>query len=102
MCYDLYPEEHPVVSMRVSNLMKWLWREDGELIIPYIDNFIEDANRLKNPMSRWTIAQLFTECYHLLSDAQKQLLLVKIKGNLMLGNDWIMLAQSMGFSWVCY
>ena len=30
-----------------------------------------------------------------MSDAQKQLLLVKIKENLMLGNDWIMLAQSL-------
>ena len=56
--------------MRVSNLMKRLRREDGKLIIPHIDNFIEDANRLKNPTSRWTIAQLFTEYYHLLSDAQ--------------------------------
>ena len=50
--------------------MKRLRREDGKLIIPYIDNFIEDANRLKNPTSRWTIVQLFIECYHLLSDAQ--------------------------------
>ena len=56
--------------MRLSNLMKRLRREDGKLIIPYIDNFIEDANRLKNPTSRWTIVQLFIECYHLLSDAQ--------------------------------
>ena len=30
-----------------------------------------------------------------MSDAQKQLLLVKIKENLTLGNDWIMLAQSL-------
>ena len=30
--YDLYAEEHPIVSMRVSNLMKRLWREDGKLI----------------------------------------------------------------------
>jgi len=93
--YDLYAEEHPIVSMRISNLMKRLWREDGKLIKPYIDNFIEDASRLKNPTFRWTIAQIFTECYHLLSDAQKQLLLDKIKENLMLGNDWIMLAQSL-------
>ena len=50
--YDLYAEEHPIVSMGVSNLMKRLWREDGKLIIPYIGNFIEDANRLKNPTFR--------------------------------------------------
>ena len=49
---DLYAEEHPIVSMRVSNLIKRLWREDGKLIIPYIGNFIEDANRLKNPIFR--------------------------------------------------
>lgn len=30
-----------------------------------------------------------------MSDAQKQLLLVKSKENLTLGNDWIMLAQSL-------
>ena len=30
-----------------------------------------------------------------MSDAQKQLLLVKIKENLTPGNDWIMLAQSL-------
>ena len=50
--------------------MKRLCREDGELIIPYIDNFIEDANRLKNPTFRWKIAQLFTDFYRLLSDAK--------------------------------
>ena len=50
--YDLYAEEHPIVFMRVSNFMKRLWREDGKLIILCIDNFIEDANRLKNPIFR--------------------------------------------------
>ena len=50
--YDLYAEEHPIVSMGVSNLMKRLWREDGKLIIPYIGNFIEDANRLRNSTFR--------------------------------------------------
>ena len=93
--YNLFAEEHPIFSMRVANLMKRLQREDVRVIKTYIDSFIENTNRLKNQIFRWIIAQLFTECYHLLSDAQKQLLLVKIKGNLILGNDWIMQAQSL-------
>jgi hypothetical protein len=52
--YHLYKIEDRIVSMRVSNILKRLWREDLNYILPIIDQFIVDAKELLNPTFRWT------------------------------------------------
>jgi hypothetical protein len=91
----LYQKEDRYVSMRISNLLKRLWREDPKHILPYIDQLIAYATTLKNPTFRWTLAQIYDELNEHLSINQKQTLIKETKRNLQWGEDWIMLVQSM-------
>jgi hypothetical protein len=93
--YHLYKIEDRIVSMRVSNILKRLWREDLNYILPIIDQFIVDAKELLNPTFRWTLAQLFKELFKELNDVQKKQLLIEIQRNFQINDDWIMLSQSI-------
>ena len=93
--YDLYQFEDSIVSMRVSNVLKRLWRLDKQLVLPLIPLFLKDEKRFTNPTFRWTLAQILKDLYPQLSHEQKLHLISSISRNLTLGKDWIMLAQSM-------
>jgi hypothetical protein len=92
---DLYEKEDRYVSMRVSNILKRLWREDSQTILPHIDRMIDQAKSIKNPTFRWTLAQMYDELFLELTAKQKDQLINEIQKNLELGDDWIMLSQSM-------
>lgn len=93
--YQLYQHEDRIVSMRVSNLLKRLWRHESTYLQPLIDRFIKDSDRLKNPTFRWTVAQILKEQISLLSLKQIQAMTTAVMDNLTMGDDWIMLVQSM-------
>jgi hypothetical protein len=93
--YDLYQLEDDNVSMRVSNILKRLWRLDPLHVLPLIPLFLKDEKNLHNPTFRWTLAQIFKDLYVKLSDDEKFQFIQSISRNLTLGNDWIMLVQSM-------
>jgi len=93
--YNLYKMENRIVSMRVSNILKRLWRTDSSYILPIVDQFIKDAKEYINPTFRWTIAQLFKELFHVLNLDQRIQLLFEIQRNFQLSDDWIMLSQSI-------
>lgn len=93
--YDLYQFEDAIVSMRVSNIIKRLWRLDSMYVLPLIPLFLKDEKNLVNPTFRWTLAQIFKDMYRDLSNEQKSKLIDAIARNLSVGNDWIMLVQSM-------
>lgn len=93
--YEQYRHEHPIVSMRVSNVLKRLWRDDPSTILPLVDLFIHDANSLKNPTFRWTIAQMVDELYSKLSPKQIGSMSEIVYENLTLHDDWICLTQSL-------
>ena len=93
--FDLYEKEDRYVSMRISNILKRLWREDSIIILTHIDRMINQAKSLKNPTFRWTLAQIYDELFLELSAKQKDQLINEIQKNLELGDDWIMLSQSM-------
>ena len=92
---DLYEKEDRYVSMRISNILKRLWREDSKHIIPHVSRLIDLAKLLKNPTFRWTLAQIYDELIDELSFNQQRQLLFEIQRNLELNNDWIMLTQSL-------
>jgi hypothetical protein len=92
---DLYEKEDRYVSMRISNILKRLWREDSIIILTHIDRMINQAKSLKNPTFRWTLAQMYDELFLELTAKQKDQLINEIQKNLELGDDWIMLSQSM-------
>ena len=93
--YNLYKMENRIVSMRVSNILKRLWRTDSNYILPIVDQFIKDSKDYKNPTFRWTIAQLFKELFPVLNLDQRIQLLFEIQRNFQLSDDWIMLSQSI-------
>lgn len=93
--YNLYKMENPIVSMRVSNILKRLWRTESSYILPIVDQFIKDAKEYKNPTFRWTIAQMFKELFPVLNIDQRIQLLFEIQRNFQLSDDWIMLSQSI-------
>jgi hypothetical protein len=93
--YNLYKMENRIVSMRVSNILKRLWRTDSNYILPIVDQIIKDAKEYKNPTFRWTIAQLFKELFPVLNLDQRIQLLFEIQRNFQLSDDWIMLSQSI-------
>ena len=93
--YNLYKMENRIVSMRVSNILKRLWRTDSSYILPIVDQFIKDAKEYKNPTFRWTLAQLFKELFSVLNLDQRIKLLFEIQRNFQLNDDWIMLSQSI-------
>ena len=93
--YNLYQFEDVSVSMRVSNILKRLWRDDPTNILPLIDLFIEDANKLSNPTFRWTIAQIVTELHDLMDIKQLKAMSLIIFDNLTISQDWILLTQSL-------
>ena len=93
--YNLYKMENRIVSMRVSNILKRLWRTDSSYILPIVDQFIKDAKEYKNPTFRWTLAQLFKELFPVLNLDQRIKLLFEIQRNFQLNDDWIMLSQSI-------
>lgn len=93
--YNLYQFEDVSVSMRVSNILKRLWRDDPTNILPLIDLFIEDAKKLLNPTFRWTIAQIVTELNALLDIKQLKAMSLIVFDNLTISQDWILLAQSL-------
>jgi len=93
--YNLYKIENQIVSMRVSNILKRLWRTDSSYILPIVDQFIKDAKNYKNPTFRWTIAQMFKELFPFLNLDQRIQLLFEIQRNFQLSDDWIMLSQSI-------
>ena len=93
--YNLYKMENRIVSMRVSNILKRLWRTESSYILPIVDQFIKDAREYKNPTFRWTIAQMFKELFPVLNIDQRIQLLFEIQRNFQLSDDWIMLSQSI-------
>ena len=93
--YNLYKMENRIVSMRVSNILKRLWRTDSSYILPIVDQFIKDAKEYNNPTFRWTLAQLFKELFPVLNLYQRIQLLFEIQRNFQLSDDWIMLSQSI-------
>ena len=93
--YNLYKMENRIVSMRVSNILKRLWRTQSSYILPIVDQFIKDAKEYNNPTFRWTIAQLFKELFPVLNLDQRIQLLFEIQRNFQLSDDWIMLSQSI-------
>ena len=92
---DLYEKEDRYVSMRISNILKRLWREDSKVVITHVDRIINQAQSLKNPTFRWTLAQMYDELFLELTAKQRTQLINEIQRNLELGDDWIMLTQSM-------
>lgn len=99
--YLCYRSQDELVRLRVSNAMRRVEAERHDLLVPYIDSFIEEIGALDQPSAQWTLAKLFEALRPDMTAAQEAGALAIMKRNLAEHDDWIVLNNSMEalFAW---
>lgn len=99
--YRCYQSDDEVVRLRVSNAMRRVEAERHDLLVPYIDCFIEEIGELDQPSAQWTLAKLFEALEPDMSVRQKASATQIMKRNLAENDDWIVLNNTMEalFKW---
>ncbi len=99
--YNCYRSDDEVVRLRVSNAMRRIEAERHDLLVPYIDRFIEEIGELDQPSAQWTLAKLFEALERDMTAEQKAEAQAIMMRNLAKHPDWIVLNNTMEalFSW---
>jgi S-adenosylmethionine hydrolase len=93
--YNCYFSNDEVVRLRTSNAMKRVSREKIELLVPYIDRFIEVISKIDQASTQWTLANLFETLSSSMSPEQTKKAKDIMKKNLQSHDDWIVLNNTM-------
>ena len=93
--FECYGSDDELVRMRVSNAMKRVARAKPELVIPYIDRFLNEVSLINQASTKWTLAQLFLLLGKDMSDAQHQKAIAIMVDNLNHHSDWIVLNMTL-------
>ena len=93
--FNCYKSDDAVVRLRTSNAMKRLEAERRDLLLPYIDQFIDEVGSLDQASAQWTLAQLLERLTEELSQQQRAAALKILKRNLERYEDWIVLNSTM-------
>ncbi len=93
--FDCYESADEVVRLRTSSAMKRVEDEQHDLLVPYINRFIDEIGVLDQASSQWTLAQLFARLSGDLDPAQRDAALRIMKRNLDQHEDWIVLNTTM-------
>ena len=93
--FETYRSQDEVVRLRTSNAMRRIQAERHDLLVPYIDRFIEEIGALDQASAQWTIALLFHKLRNDMTAGQKDAALAIMKRNLAEHNDWIVLNNTM-------
>ena len=99
--FACYGSADEVVRLRVSNAMRRVEAERHDLLVPYIDRFIEQIGALDQPSAQWTLAKLFEALRPDMTDGQKSAAQTIMQRNLAGHDDWIVLNNTMEtlFEW---
>lgn len=99
--YLCYRSDDEVVRLRVSNAIRRVEAERHDLLVPYIDRYIEEIGALDQPSAQWTLAKLFEALEPDMSPQQKSAAQAIMMRNLAEHDDWIVLNNTMEalFSW---
>ncbi len=99
--FACYQSENDVVRLRVSSAMKRIEPTRRDLIMAYLDRFLEEIGALDQPSAQWTLAQLFERIEPDMTAVQKTKALALMKRNLTENPDWIVLNMTMAtlFGW---
>lgn len=57
--FGCYRSDDPVVRLRTSSAMKRIETQRHDLLVPYLDRFIDEIGALDQASAQWTLAQLF-------------------------------------------
>lgn len=93
--YRCYRSDDEVVRLRVSNAMRRVEAECHDLLVPYIDRYIEEIGELDQPSAQWTLAKLFEALEPDMTARQKAAATAVMKRNLAEHGDWIVLNNTM-------
>lgn len=89
--FACYRSEDEVVRLRTSSVMKRISAERLDLLVPYIDRFINEIGALDQASAQWTLAILFDRLKAEFSPFQHSAALAILKRNLAEHDDWIVL-----------
>ena len=93
--FHCYFSQDEVVRLRVSNAMKRIAKENEELLIPYLDRFLDEISEIDQASTKWTLAQLFLMLQTHMNDRQFQRAKEILLNNLHNSDDWIVLNMTM-------
>ena len=93
--FATYSSADAVVRLRVSNAMRRVEAERHDLLVPYIDRFIEKIGALDQASAQWTLAVLFDKLRDDMTPAQKAAAQAILQRNLAEHHDWIVLNNTM-------
>ena len=93
--FNCYFSHDEVVRLRVSNAMKRLCKAKKELLVPYIDRFLDEIAKIDQASTQWTLATLFDLLKKDLSPEQKKKAIAIMKENVAHHSDWIVLNTTM-------
>jgi len=93
--YGCYSSADEVVRLRVSNAFRRVEAENHDLLIPFINRFIEEIGALDQPSAQWSLAKLFEALWTDMTPAQQAGAQAIMQRNLAAHDDWIVLNNSM-------
>lgn len=93
--FATYQSQDEVVRLRTSNAMRRVEAVRHDLLVPYIDRFIEEIGALDQASAQWTLAVLFNLLRGDMDATQQAGALAVMKRNLAEHNDWIVLNNTM-------
>lgn len=93
--FECYFSENEVVRLRVSNAMKRIFKENRNLLIPYLDRFLNEISNIEQASTKWTLAQLYLWMRNDMNNDQFSKAKSVIKQYLETDKDWIVLNNSM-------
>ena len=93
--FGCYQSADAVVRLRTSSAMKRVEAERHDLLVPYVDRFIDEIGALDQASAQWTLAQLFARLAADLDPAQRAAALKIMQRNLEHHHDWIVLNTTM-------
>ncbi|MEM6342411.1 MAG: hypothetical protein AAF927_00975 [Bacteroidota bacterium] len=93
--FACYFSEDETVRLRTSNAMKRIGKAQKNILIPYIDRFLEEVSQIEQASAQWTLSQLFQLLEQDMQDKQRQKAEAIMRHNLATHQDWIVLNTSM-------
>lgn len=93
--FGCYSSDDPVVRLRTSNAMKRLAAQRPELLVPYIDRFLEQVGAIDQASAQWTLAQIFDALSQSMTVKQRASARALMQRNLVESTDWIVLSMTM-------
>ncbi|MAF07214.1 MAG: hypothetical protein CL389_05080 [Acidiferrobacteraceae bacterium] len=93
--FDCYRSDDEVVRLRTSNAMKRIARENKALLVPYLDQLLNEVSKIPQPSVHWTLAQLFARLKEDMSGAQLRQAKKILKKSIAHASDWIVLNMTM-------